>query len=441
MENLPAQRELRLLLSGGGTGGHVYPILAVLDALRREVKPAQALATPDVELPADSPSRAAAPAEPRDSADVSPGHAARSQGARPLDAQARPPASASPADARPRLALLYVGTAGSVEEELALRAGIAFRSIDSGQLRGTRPWVAAGSLIRVGRGTRQASRILAEFRPHGTFVTGGFVAAPVVWASWRAGVPVFIYLPDVEPGLAVRRLSRFARQVAVSFPEVASYFPGKAIVTGYPVRAEFVDAAAAGPGPARQALGLTEDLPVVLVFGGSRGARSINVALADALPGLLPHCQVVHVSGTLDWPHVAERAGDLPDALLERYHPYPYLHDEMTQAMAAANLVIARAGASTLGEFPLMNLPSILVPYPYSGQHQEANADYLEEHGAAIKLADAGLSKTLLPTVLRLLEDRAVLDALRLAASSLARPDAADNIASALLELMGEGGE
>ncbi len=300
------------------------------------------------------------------------------------------------------------------------------------------PWVAASSLLRAGRGVRQAGRLMAEFRPDVVFVTGGFVAGPVVLAAWRAGVPVFIYLPDMEPGLAVQRMSRFARRVGVTFPEVARWFPGKAVVTGYPVRGEIL--ALAGQRPqARHRLGLAGDLPVLLVFGGSRGARSINQAVASALPALLPHCQVVHISGTLDWPAVEAQANTLTEALRPRYHAYPYLHAEMPLALAAADLVVARAGASTLGEFPAVGLPSILAPYPYSGQHQDANADALARRGAAIKLPDAELNVRLAPTVLHLLQHPDELAAMSQAAQALAQPGAAAAIAQELRRLARPG--
>ena len=135
---------------------------------------------------------------------------------------------------------VYIGVAGAAEEELARRAGIPFQAIESGQVRGMAPWVAARNLLKAAKGSRQARSLMAEFRPDVVFVTGGYVAGPVVLAASRADVPVFIYLPDVEPGLAIQRMSRFARKVGVTFPEVARYFPGKAVVTGYPVRPEIL---------------------------------------------------------------------------------------------------------------------------------------------------------------------------------------------------------
>lgn len=429
---------MRLLLSGGGTGGHVYPILAVLAAFEQAALPQNGALAPAApsSVAASSPSRQPAPRVPTDFPAASPAPSVPSP-AKPAPAAAAPSqtASASRAAADPaQPELLYVGIADSVEQELAARAGVPFRPIDSGQMRGMGLLTTMRNLLKVGRGAGQAARIIKDFRPDAVFVTGGFVAGPVVWAAWRAHVPVLIYLPDVEPGIAIRRMSRMAARVAVSFPEVAAWFPGKAVVTGYPVRSDILHLAGQRRA-AKASLGLMQDLPALLVFGGSRGARSINQALGAALPALLPHCQIVHISGTLDWPAVEAQASALPAEMQARYHAFPYLHDEMATALAAADLVLARAGASTLGEFPALSLPSLLVPYPYSGQHQDVNADYLVQHGAALKLADAQLAQTLAPTVLTLLNDPARLAGMSAAAGALARPDAAAAIARELRQL------
>ena len=264
-------------------------------------------------------------------------------------------------------------------------------------MRGRSLRVALGSFLRMRRGVGQCRAILTEFRPDVVLLTGGYVAAPVAWTAWRMHVPTLIYLPDVTPGDSIRWTSRLATRVAVSFPEVARYFGNKAVVTGYPVRRELFTTDRT---TARGALGLRADLPVLLVMGGSRGARSINRALAAALPALLPRCQIVHISGTLDWPEVEGKAAALRHALAgsqeaelaDRYHAYPYLH-EMPAALAAADLVVARAGAATLAEFPAVGLPAILAPYPYSGQHQDANAAYLADRGAAVILKDDELAR------------------------------------------------
>ncbi len=345
--------------------------------------------------------------------------------------------------ARGQAEIRYVGEGGGPEEELARQAGIPFHAIASGQIRGRAPWVMARNLARMSHGAQQCSALIREFKPDVAFITGGYVAAPLAWAASRARprVPLLIYLPDLTPGQAIRWTSRLATAVAVSFPEVAPYFPGKAVVTGYPVRAELL---MARQDTARAALNLRSDLPVLLVFGGSRGSHSINQALLAALPQLLPICQVVHISGQLDWPAIgdagrraaAEIAAQTGEADA-RYHPYPYLNDEMIQALAAADLVIARAGASVLGEFPAVGLPSILVPYPYAGQHQDANAAYLADRGAALVVPDSELAGRLASTVLSLFSEPARLAAMAAASRLLARPEAAAALAQKLRQLAG----
>lgn len=333
----------------------------------------------------------------------------------------------------------YAGETGGIEETLAQRAGIPFRAIETGPIRGRAPWEVARHLARMARGVRQCAALIHEFRPDVVFMTGGYVATPVAWAAWRAEprVPLLIYLPDLTPGRAIQLTSRLASKVAVSFPEVLRYFPGKAVVTGYPVRPELLHA---DKTTARATLGLQADLPVLLVFGGSRGARSINRALVAALPTLLPRCQIIHVSGELDWTWVVEATGGadspLPTEWRARYHPRPYLH-EMAQALAAADLVVARAGAAVLGEFPAVGLPSILAPYPYAGQHQNANAAYLAERGAALVVPDSDLAARLALTIMRLLDTPDELAALAAAATALSRPDAAEDIAHELRQLAG----
>ena len=267
---------------------------------------------------------------------------------------------------------------------MADREGIPFVAVSTGQIRGRAPWVMARNLGRMRRGVQECGALIRQWRPDAVFMTGGYVAAPVAWAAHRARprVPLLIYLPDLTPGQAIRVTSRLAQKVAVSFPEAVHYFGKKAVVTGYPVRADLFSIQ---KHEAWQALGLSADLPVLLVFGGSRGARSINRAVVDTLPELLQRCQVLHISGQTDWPAVQEATsgGRLAPELRARYHPHPYLND-MVHALIAADLVVARAGAATLGEFPAARLPAILVPYPYAGQHQDANAAYLTDRGAAI---------------------------------------------------------
>jgi len=328
-----------------------------------------------------------------------------------------------------------------VEQSLIARAGIRFEGISAAKVRGGDPAAILRGLWAQSRGLWQARRLLESLRPDVVLVTGGYVCVPVTLAAWMKRVPVLIYLPDVQPGLAIKSLARFADRVAVSVPSALAYFrPGQAVVTGYPVRRELFER---GRDTARARLGLDvadEALPLLLVFGGSQGARSINQAVSDGLEELLAVAQVLHISGQLDADWVQARRGTLPDKLRGRYRLYTYLHEEMVDALLAADLVVARAGASTLGEFPAAGLPAVLVPYPHAGAHQWDNARYLAEAGAAMAIADADLGTALVPSVLELLADKERRIEMRQAAWTLARPDAARRVGELLIDLSATGG-
>ncbi len=296
-------------------------------------------------------------------------------------------------------------------------------------MRGKELWVQVRNAFRIIGSVGRARGILARFSPDVVLVTGGYACVAVTLAAWTRWVPVVIYLPDIVPGMSVRLLSHMAAEIAVTSEE--SYYHldrEKVVVTGYPVRPEVYHLQR---DEARQLLGLAPGEKTVLVFGGSRGARSINQALVAGLGDLLTVCQILHVTGRLDADWVAGIAKRLPESLRERYRTYPYLHD-MAPALVAADLAVARAGAATMGEFPAARLPAVLVPYPHSGQHQDANADYMVRNGAAQLLPDAELEEKLVPTVLKLLADEQTLADMRESAHAMARPDAAEAIAEQL---------
>jgi UDP-N-acetylglucosamine--N-acetylmuramyl-(pentapeptide) pyrophosphoryl-undecaprenol N-acetylglucosamine transferase len=316
-----------------------------------------------------------------------------------------------------------------MEEELASQAGLEFVGLAAGGLRGMGLLVTARNATRIAGSVAKARGILGRFKPDAVFITGGYACVAVTLAAWLQRVPVLIYLPDIVPGLAIRFLSRFATSIAVTSEESYHHFRReKVVVTGYPVRQEIY---ALGREEARQSLGLQPETKTLLVFGGSRGARSINRATVASLADLLEHCQIVHISGRVDSDWVAATTKRLPEALQARYHHHVYLHD-MPRALVAADLVVARAGAATLGEFPAAGLPAVLVPYPYSGQHQEPNAVYMAENGAARVLLDAELGEKLVDTIIELLDDKEALAGMRESARAMARPDAATAIAQQL---------
>ena len=343
--------------------------------------------------------------------------------------------------------IVWVGSRKGLEHDLVRRAGLPFETVAGGQIAGVGVLRAAINLARMAAGLAHARRLIRRFRPDVLLITGGWVTVPVTLAAQMYHVPIVIFLPDIEPGSAIRTLSRFATRVATVTDQSAAHFPpGQAVTTGYPVRPALLRAAgydAAGrptrPLPKADAVrgfDLNPDYPTALVFGGSRGARSINQALAAILPDLLPDCQVIAISGTLDWPQVEAASAALPGNLRARYRPYPYLHDEeMAQALAAAGMVVARAGAGALGEFPLFGLPAILVPYPHAWRYQKVNADYLAERGAAVRLDDARLALDLLPTLRRLLADEPARRTMAEKAHALAVPDAARRVADILATL------
>lgn len=337
-----------------------------------------------------------------------------------------------------RTDILYVGSPDGMERDLVSRAGLTYHGIDSGQVRGMTPWTLAQNLYRTGRGLRQSLRLLKEWPADVVFVTGGYVTVPVALAAWRRRIPILVYLPDLEPGWAIRFLSRFADRVAVSFDEVKAFFPPQKVwVSGYPVRSMLFNL----DRPAGyRTLGLIPSLKTLLILGGSRGAQSINRAVVAALPDLLPHCQVVHISGELDWPWVSAQREQLPADWSARYHIFAYMHEDIAAAFAVADMVVARAGAATLAEWPAVGLPSILVPYPYSGQHQQKNADFMVAHGAAVCVLDADLSNRLKSTVLELLGDETRLNEMAARARALSRPDATHRLAVELEHLAGSRG-
>jgi len=317
---------------------------------------------------------------------------------------------------------------------LATQAGLRFFGVPAGGMHGVALWRAVRNLVKLVQGWAAVYRLGRRERPAALFATGGYASLPVALAAWLLRVPILVYLPDIEPGLAVRAIARLAARVAVTVEDSARvarpYFPARqVVVTGYPVRAEFRGLERA---QARTAFGLAPDEPVLLVMGGSRGAHSINQALSGVLEGVLELAQVIHVSGELDWPWVAQRRDALPETLKARYHAFSYLYQEMGQALAAADLAVCRAGASTLGELPFFGLPAVLVPYPYAWRYQRVNADWLAERGAAVRLDDERLAAELLPTLRRLLEDRAGLKSLAAHMQALARPDAATRLAREL---------
>jgi UDP-N-acetylglucosamine--N-acetylmuramyl-(pentapeptide) pyrophosphoryl-undecaprenol N-acetylglucosamine transferase len=327
---------------------------------------------------------------------------------------------------------LWVGAEGGMESDLVERAGIRFKSIPASGIHGVGLKALPGNISRLVQGTLASRRILREFKPDALLFTGGYVAVPMAVAAWR--VPTLLFVPDIEPGLALKTLARFADLIAITAEESAFYFKHREriVLTGYPVRHELMGWERPA---ARQSLKLSNDAPVLLISGGSKGARTINTPVLEHLPALLELAQVVHITGELDWPFVEEKTRGLSSAQAARYHAFPYLHQEMGAALAAADLALSRAGASTLGEYPLFGLPAVLVPYPFAWRYQKVNTDYLVRQGAAVMIENEKLSDQLVPTVKNLFDDPARLKSMHSAMQRLSHPRAAAEIGRLLLGL------
>lgn len=313
------------------------------------------------------------------------------------------------------------------------RAGIPFRSIPAAGVHGVGLRALPGNVAKLACGVLASRRILREFKPDALFFTGGFVAAPMALAGMN--VPTALYVPDIEPGLALKFLSRFADVITVTADDSRRFFRGskRIVVSGYPLRTDLSNWSRE---KAFSHFGLDASLPTLLITGGSKGARSINMAVLKHLNEVLGVAQVIHITGSVDWEVVEKAAQELPAELKSRYHIMPYLH-EMGAALAAADLVLSRAGASTLGEYPLFGLPAMLIPYPYAWRYQKVNADFLAEYNAAVVLQDGSLNEKLLSVLKDLLLNKHKLETMRVAAKKLSRPDAAAVIASQLVELAG----
>jgi UDP-N-acetylglucosamine--N-acetylmuramyl-(pentapeptide) pyrophosphoryl-undecaprenol N-acetylglucosamine transferase len=326
-----------------------------------------------------------------------------------------------------------MGRGEGVEKPLAKRAGLPYIAVAAAPVLGTSPLGLLRNLASLLKGTVEAYRALRRVKPHAIFSTGGYVSVPVVLGGWLQGIPSLLYLPDLEPGLAVRALARVAKRVAVTNEEAAKHFKANdVVITGYPVRSGF---AKLGREEVRKHFSVTAD-KVLLAFGGSRGASAINAAVEEALDGLLEIGDVIHVCGAQDYARLEARRQEMSEDRRGRYHLFEYLHEDMPAALKAADVVISRAGASILGEFTVAGVAAILVPYPYAGQHQRQNAAYLADRGAAIILENDNLSgSTLLSTVSGLMRDEPRLNALRGSAARLARPDAAARLATLLRSL------
>jgi UDP-N-acetylglucosamine--N-acetylmuramyl-(pentapeptide) pyrophosphoryl-undecaprenol N-acetylglucosamine transferase len=363
---------MRLLIAAGGTGGHIYPALAVAHSLS---------ATPD------------------------------------------------PPDLR------WLGGHRGLEATIVPPTGIPMRRVAARSLRTTEMDIhALLDPIRLAASVPQAAAMLASHRPAAIFTTGGYVAVPVLMAAAPLGIPVVMWDGNVIPGRAVRATARLASALAVSFEAtcraLATAAPGRpCYLTGTPIR----DVSAMDRAEARARMAIEVDERVVLIFGGSQAVRRFNAAVSGALPELLQRVTVIHVTGDDGYAAALSDREMQPEVLRRRYRPFPFLRGEMLAALASADLVVGRAGASTLAEVTALGVPMVVVPYPHAAGHQRANAESLVAAGAARQIDDEAFDARALLESVALLDDPTSFQTMIEAARSLGRPGAADAVAELVL--------
>ena len=320
----------------------------------------------------------------------------------------------------------WIGSARVVERDIVASYGLSFWSIPAGKLR---RYVSPANLVdlfRVVAGFLASVAVLARLRPTALFSKGGFVSVPPVVAAWVLGIPVFSHESDVDPGLATRINARFSRRIFIPYEHSRRHYPARVqerlVVTGNPVRRGVVQA---DPARGRSFCGFTGARPVILFSGGSQGAAQINEIVREALPRLRRRADVVHQRGR--HPAAAPNAGD--------YVSFEFLVEEFPDVLAAADLVVCRAGAGTLWELAATGTAAVLIPLMFGSSRgdQVRNAEVYSETGAAISLiGDTATPSAVADAVETLLSDPGRLSHMAEAAASFGAAEAAPLIASTL---------
>lgn len=335
--------------------------------------------------------------------------------------------------------VFYIGGTRGLESEIVPREGLPFEAIPlAGFKRGLSP---ANLLVawKAAAGINRARGLLKKIRPAAVIGTGGYVCGPVVLAAALSGIPTLIHEQNAFPGITNRILSRFASAVALTFEDAVRFFPARAPlkVTGLPIRKEILDRDRSG---AREKLGVPREGLMVLSFGGSQGARSINSAMAPVLKHFTGRSGIYfqHVTGPANYEGFIagiRESINIPDGGNITITSYMY---DMPGALAAADLVICRAGAATLAELTAVGLPAILVPYPFAAEnHQEYNARALERKKAAVLVRDSELSgDMLIARVEELAGSRQALEEMSGASREMGRPGALEAILDCVQDML-----
>lgn len=366
---------MRIVLTGGGTGGHIFPLISVARKLRE-----------------------------RGGID---------------------------------LELLYIGSGAQLEKEVMNQENIPTKFIFSGKMRRYFSLQNFIDPFKTVLGLIQSLWILLWYMPEAVFSKGGYVAVPVVIAAWIYRIPVLIHESDAAPGSSNAMLAKFAERIAVAYPEAATYFESsKTAILGNPVREDINHGSAE---EARKFFNFTESKPVILVLGGSQGSQTINEAVARILPQLLMRAQIIHQTGEKNYEDAVHLAGEFGiKAGREGYHPIKFLEgDILKNSYALAELIISRAGANSIAEIAANKKPSILIPLKGSANdHQSLNAYELAKVGGALVLEEGNLGEhMLLEKIEKIMDNKELQQSMGEAAASFYHPLAAEHLADGILEI------
>ena len=363
----------RIVLSGGGTGGHIYPALSLYKVLQQHY--------PEVEC-------------------------------------------------------LYIGSSKGLEAKIVEKAGLPFQSVEIQGLKRSLSLENLKTAWLMLTSVQKAKKILKEFQPDVVVGTGGYVCAPVLYAAAKLGIPTLIHEQNSVAGVTNKFLSRSVSAIATCFAEVAADFKGqeaKITLTGNPRGQEVVDTPDM-PTILSDQFGLDDQLPTVLVFGGSRGAPAINEAMAQAAQSFIgKNYQVIAATGESHYDEVMAQVGAVPSNV----RIVPYI-DNMPSLLRQVKLVVARSGATTLTELTALGLPSILIPSPYvTANHQEHNAQALVQHQAAKMILQKDLTgEGLFITIDQIMQNPATLAEMAQAAQNLGITDASTRLVEILERLV-----